>query len=76
MIATPTPVTALGVISPVIVAGIFVALCALIREPARHKFSAVFVVSAGAAYFAGGFGRWKLAFCVVITLLAYRGLAD
>ena len=76
MIATPTPVTTLGVISPVIVAGIFVALCSLIREPARQKFSAVFVAGAGAAYSAGGFGPWELAFCVIITLLAYRGLAD
>ena len=75
MIATPTPVTALGVISPVIVAGIFVALCSLVREPARQKCSAVFVAGAG-AYFAGGFGPWELAFCAVITVLAYRGLAD
>ena len=76
MITTPTPVTALGVISPVIVAGIFVVLCSLVREPARQKFSAVFVAGADAAYFAGGFGPWELVFCAVITLLAYRGLAD
>jgi hypothetical protein len=74
--ATPTPVTVAGLISPVLVALAFIALCSLLREPARKKFSAVFVAGAGAAYFGGGFGPWELAFCAVITALAYRGLAD
>ncbi len=73
--ATPTPVTVAGLISPVLVALAFIALCSLLREPARKKFSAVFVAGAGAAYFGGGFGPWELAFCAVITALAYRGLA-
>jgi hypothetical protein len=76
MTATPTPATLLGVISPMIIAGVFIALCSLIQEPARQKFSAVFAAGAGAAYFAGGFGPWELVFCTIITLLAYRGLAD
>ena len=76
MTATPTPITIAGLIAPVVVAAVFVALCSLIREPARQKFSAVFVAGAGAAYFAGGFGPWELAFCGVVTWLAYRGLTD
>ncbi|WP_242140931.1 DUF6010 family protein [Sphingomonas sp. TREG-RG-20F-R18-01] len=76
MIAMPTHVSVLGVISPIVVAFVFIALCALIREPGRQKFSAVFVAGAGAAYFRGGFGPWELAFCAVITLLAFHGLAD
>ena len=74
--ATPIPIIALGLISPVVFAFIFIALCSLLREPTRQKVSAVFVAGAGAAYFAGGFGPWELAFCSLITVLAYRGLAD
>jgi hypothetical protein len=75
-LATPTPITVPGVIAPIVIAFIFIALCSLLREPTRQKFSAVFVAGAGAAYFSGGFGPWEIAFCAVITLLAYRGLTD
>lgn len=74
--ATPTPVTALGLVSPVLIGLAFIALCSLFKEPARQRFSAVFVAGAGAAYFGGGFGAWELAFCAVVTWLAYRGLTD
>ena len=75
-IATPTAVTAIGVISPLVVAVVLISLISIPREPARQKFSAVFVAGAGAAYFGGGFGIWEIVFCAVITVLAYRGLAD
>lgn len=75
-IATPTPITLSGVASPIVVGFILIGLISLLREPARQKFSAVFVAGAGAAYFGGGFGLWEMAFCAVVTLLAYRGLAD
>jgi len=55
---------------------VLVGLCALLREPARQKFSAIFLAGAGAAYLSGGFGVWEFAFCAVITLLAYRGLEN
>jgi len=64
------------VISPVIVAAIFIALCSLLKEPARRHFSAIMVAGAGAAYLGGGLGVWEIAFCALITVLAYRGLAD
>ena len=75
-VATPTAITIPGVIAPIIIAGAFIAVCSLLREPARQKFSAIFVAGAGAAYFGGGFGIWELVFCAIITALAYRGLAD
>jgi len=73
---TETPTTVLGLLSPIIVGLLAVSVISLIREPARQKFSAVFVAGAGAAYFAGGFGLWELVFCAVVTALAYRGLSD
>jgi len=74
--ATPTPVTAPGLVAPVLIAAAFVLLCSRMEEPARQRFSAVFVAGAGAAYLGGGFGGWELAFCAAITALAYRGLSD
>lgn len=63
-------------LAPVGVALVFIALCSVLREPARQKFSAVFLGGAGAAYLSGGFGGWEFAFCALVTFLAYRGLDD
>ena len=73
---TRTPSTLLGFAAPLIVGALLVTIISVLREPARQKFSAVFVAGAGAAYFAGGFGAWEIGFCALITLLAYRGLED
>lgn len=76
LIPTPTPVTAMGIMLPLIVAAVFIALCSLFREPGRQGFSAIFVAGAGAAYLSGGFGVWEIAFCAIATSVAYRGLQD
>jgi hypothetical protein len=63
-------------ILPVVVAIVMISLISLLAEPARQKFSAVFLAGAGAAYLSGGgFGLWEFAFCAVITALAYLGLS-
>jgi hypothetical protein len=62
-------------IIPVIIAMVFIALCSLIKEPARKKFMAIMVAGAGAAYLSGGgFGLWEIVFCSVMTTCAYNGL--
>lgn len=66
--------TATMLLSPLLVSTVLVAVCSLIHEPARQRFSAIFLAGAGAAYLSGGFGLWEFGFCAVITLLAYRGL--
>src|SRR5579871_2652841 len=73
---TPLPANFLGFVSPIAVGILAVAAISLLRELARQKFSAIFVAGAGAAYLAGGFGLWELAFCAVVTVLAYRGVTD
>lgn len=67
-------ITLPALISPLIIAAALVGLCSLLREPARQRFSAIFLAGAGAAYLSGGFGLWEFAFCALITFLAYRGL--
>jgi Family of unknown function (DUF6010) len=64
------------VILPIIIAVIFIALCSLLREPARQRFSVTFVAIAGTAYLSGGLSARELAFCAAMTVLAYRGRAD
>ncbi|HEY4214230.1 MAG TPA: DUF6010 family protein [Steroidobacteraceae bacterium] len=60
---------------PILVAAGLIALISLLAEPARQKFSAVFLAGAGAAYLSGGFGPWEFAFCGAMTWLAFAGLS-
>ena len=68
--------TAVEMISPLIVAVLFIAACSLLKEPARRNLSAIMVAGAGAAYLNGGLGGWEFIYCAFATWLAYRGLAD
>ena len=67
--------TAPQLVVPILVAAGLIALISLLAEPARQKFSAVFLAGAGAAYLSGGFGLWEFAFCGVMTGLAFAGLS-
>jgi hypothetical protein len=68
------PLTWPILLAPLLVAAVLIVLISLFREPARRKFSAVFLAGAGAAYLSGGLGLAEFAFCGLITFLAYRGL--
>jgi hypothetical protein len=59
---------------PLLVGGAFVAAVSLLREPKRRQFSALMIAGAGATYFGAGFGLWEVAFCGVMTWIAYRAL--
>jgi hypothetical protein len=62
------------IMSPLLVATIFILLCSLIREPDRQRFSALMISGAGAAYLGGGLGPWEVPFCVLMTAIAFMGL--
>ncbi len=66
--------SATGIISPLVVAAIFILLCSLIREPHRQRFSALMIAGAGAAYLGGGLGPWEVPFCILMTGIAFVGL--
>lgn len=70
------PLTIPQIVSPPIVAVVFIAACSLFKEPARRNFSAIMMAGAGAAYLNGGLGAWEFAFCALVTFMAYRGLQD
>jgi hypothetical protein len=68
--------TLVEALPPLVVAAVFILLCALLREPNRRQFSAIMLAGAGAAYLGGGLGTWEFAFCAMMTFVAYRGLKD
>jgi len=62
-------------IIPVVIGLAFILLASRIKEPTRQKIMALLIAGAGAAYLSGGgFGLWEMAFCGVLTVLAYCGL--
>ena len=69
-------VTLPQLISPLLVAGVFIAACSLLKEPSRRNFSAIMLAGAGAAYLNGGLGGWEFGFCAVVTWIAFRGLKN
>lgn len=66
------------VILPVLIGVILIGCISALKEPARQKFSAIFLAGAGAgaAYLSGGFGLWEFGFCAIVTALAYAGLSS
>lgn len=66
----------LSLISPVVVALVYILGCSRIREPSRRHFNAIMIAGAGAAYLNGGLGVWEFAFTPVMTFLAFKGLND
>jgi Family of unknown function (DUF6010) len=68
------PITIANIVAPVIVSALFVSAISLLREPARHRLSALPIAGAGAVYFGAGFGWWEVVFCGLLTWLSFRGL--
>jgi uncharacterized protein DUF6010 len=66
----------LHIVSALGVAVVWMAAFSLLREPMRHKLSAIMIAGAGAAYLSGGLGPWELVACAAFTAVAYKGLDD
>lgn len=66
----------LHIVSALGVAVVWIAAFSLLREPMRHKLSAIMIAGAGAAYLSGGLGPWELVACAAFTGVAYKGLDD
>ena len=63
-------------VAPALAALVFCVLMSRVSEPARQRFNAILVAGAGAAYLNGGLGPWELAYLVVATPVAYKGLSS
>lgn len=67
----------LSVVAPAIVGLVYIALLALLPEPARQRLNALMLAGAGGAYISGGsLGLWELAFAAVVMICAYQGLTN
>ena len=60
----------------VVVAGVYIMLLSLVKEPNRQNLNALMIAGAGAAYFRGGFGVGEMVFAGVMTFVAFKGLAS
>lgn len=69
--------TVLGIVAPIVIGLVYIAVVSLVPEPARQKVNALMVAGAGAAYISGGsLGLGELAFTAVVTFCAYLGLTN
>jgi hypothetical protein len=66
----------LHIVSALGIAVVWIAAFSLLREPMRHKLSAIMIAGAGAAYLSGGLGAWEFVACAAFTAVAYKGLDD
>ena len=62
------------ILSPVLVALLFILLSSLLKEPNRRHFMAIMIAGAGAAYLNGGLGKWEFVFTGLVTYCAYQGI--
>ena len=70
------PICPLDIVLPIVVAGVFIGLTSLFKEPTRQKFSALFIAGAGFVYFGSSFRGWEVAYGALFLWLAYRSLTD
>src|SRR5919206_2383540 len=62
-------------ITPIGIGIVYALLMSVIREPHRRRFNAVMIAGAGAAYLSGGgLDVAEVAFTVLMTYVAFRGL--
>jgi len=70
----PPPLFLMDWVGPAVGAVAFVLTMSLVREPARQRFSAVFVAGASGVYLSGGFGKWELLYPALTAPVVYLAL--
>lgn len=65
--------TALGA---VVIAGLYISIFSLVKEPQRQIINALIIVGAGAVYWSGGLGFYEFPLGVIMIFLAYKGLKN
>ena len=76
MINPRPPLTTPNIVAPIVVSAVFIGTMSLLRDDDRHRLSALLIAVAGAVYFGAGFGWWEVAFCALLTWLAFKGWKD
>lgn len=68
-----TLMTAIGAI---MIAGVYITIFSLVKEPNRQIINALIIAGAGATYWSGGLGYYEFPLGVIMIFLAFKGLKD
>jgi hypothetical protein len=68
-----TLMTALGA---VMIAGVYITIFSLVKEPNRQIINALIIAGAGATYWSGGLGFYEFPLGIIMIYLAFKGLKD
>lgn len=68
------PFSLASALGAVAIAGVFIALMSLVKEPHRLKINALLIAGASAVYWSGGLGIWEFAFGTLMLIVAFKGL--
>lgn len=66
----------MSIISPVLIAFIYITIFSFVKEPARQTINALVIAAAGATYWSGGLNFWEFPLGPVMIFLAYKGLRN
>ncbi|RFS17682.1 DUF6010 family protein [Emticicia sp. C21] len=68
--------TLMTAIGAVIIAGLYITIFSLVKEPNRQIINALIIAGAGATYWSGGLGYYEFPLGVIMIYLAFKGLKD
>jgi hypothetical protein len=68
--------TVMTAIGAVIIAGLYITIFSLVKEPSRQIINALIIAGAGATYWSGGLGFYEFPLGVIMIYLAFKGLKD
>ena len=68
--------SAMTAVCAVVIAGIYISIFSLVKEPQRQKINALIIAAAGAVYWSGGLGFNEFPLGVIMIFLAYKGFKN
>ncbi|RYU92776.1 DUF6010 family protein [Emticicia agri] len=73
MVKEFTLMTAIGA---VVIAGLYMVIFSLVKEPNRQIINALIIAGAGATYWSGVLGYYEFPLGIIMIYLAFKGLKD
>ncbi|GAB3503443.1 DUF6010 family protein [Emticicia fontis] len=68
--------TLITALAAILIAGLYITLFSLVKEPNRQIINALIIAGAGATYWSSGLGFYEFPLGVIMIYLAFKGLKD